>query len=103
LAVAGRTEEEIHDISHWPDKHLGIAHIVPGAEDHAILHWLNFVRTMTREIEIESLELYGPKGHTHENQNADGSIPKALNRLSSAVYYLELLFKRGDLGWKVGG
>lgn len=101
LAVAGRSEEEIHEISHWPDKHLGLGHIVPGADDHAILHWLNFARTLTREIEIIALEVCGPKTHTHEEGASSGSVPRALNRLSSAVYYLELLFKRGDLGWKV--
>jgi len=92
FALAGKSEEEIHEISHWPDRHLGIAHIVPGADDHAILHWLNSLRTMTRETEIAALETFPPP------QRAD--LPRALNRLSSGVYYLELLLKSGALGWK---
>ncbi|MCI0355089.1 MAG: hypothetical protein L0099_08630 [Acidobacteria bacterium] len=90
LAVLGKSEDEIHEISHWPDKHLGIAHIVPGAEDHAILHWLNVARTQTREVEVFALEI-----------SAAPELVHALNRLSSAVYYLELLFKAGKLSWHV--
>lgn len=92
LLVAGKTEEEIHEISHWPEKHLGIAHIVPGAEDHTILHWLNYLRTAAREVEVQALETYPPP------ERAD--LARALNRLSSAVYYLELLFRSGELSWK---
>ena len=92
FALAGKSEEEIHEISHWPDRHLGIAHIVPGADDHAILHWLNSLRTMTRETEIAALETFPPPLRT--------DLPRALNRLSSGVYYLELLLKSGALGWK---
>ena len=92
LAVAGKTEAEIHEISHWPDKYLGIAHIVPGAHDHAILHWLNHLRTAAREVEVFALEVYPPP------ERAD--LSHALNRVSSAVYYLELLFKAGTLGWE---
>lgn len=92
FALAGKSEEEIHEISHWPEKHLGLAHIVPGADDHAILHWLNSLRTMTRETEIAALETFPPP------LRAD--LPRALNRLSSGIYYLELLLKSGALGWK---
>ena len=95
LAVGGKSEDEIHDISHWPDKHLGIAHIVPGPDDHAILHWLNYLRTTAREVEIVALEVYPPPEPLH--------LAHALNRLSSAVYYLELLFKAGKLSWQVSG
>ena len=100
LVVLGKSEDDLHAISHWPDRHLGLPHLTPGSTDHAILHWLNFARTMTREIEIVALDIYGPNEHTHDDQSAVGTIPHALNRLSSAMYVLELLFKRGDLGWK---
>jgi len=93
LAVAGKSEDEIHEISHWPDKHLGIAHLTPGPDDHAILHWMNYVRTQTREAEVAALETYPPPERPE--------LSRALNRLSSAVYYLELLFKAGKLSWQV--
>lgn len=101
LTLLGKSEEELHALSHWPDRHLGIPHLTPDSTDHAILHWLNVARTQSRELELTALDLYGPKEHTHENKLATGSIPHALNRLSSAIYVVELLFKRGDLSWKV--
>jgi ethanolamine utilization cobalamin adenosyltransferase len=103
LVVLGRGEETLHQISHWPDRHLGMAHLRPGPADHAILHWLNVLRSLTRECELVAGEVYGPQPHTHDEAAASGSLPHALNRLSSAVYVLELLFTRGDLGWKAGG
>jgi len=91
LQLAGKSEEEIHEISHHPDRCLGIAHIVPGSTDLAILHWLNYLRTQSREVEILSLEVYPPP----ERED----LARSLNRVSSAVYYLELLFKVGKIGW----
>lgn len=101
LQLAGHDEDLIHEISHWPDKHLGLAHIVPGPDDHDILLWLNFVRTLTRETELDALDAFaGPEpGATSLRPD----LAHALNRLSSAVYYLELLFKAGKLTWKLPG
>ncbi len=86
LTLAGMDATQLHAISHWPGRHLGIEHIVPGADDHEILHWLNVVRTQAREVEVVALESLVPADLAH-----------ALNRLSSAVYVLELLFKAGKL------
>jgi len=44
------------------------------------------VRTQAREVEVVALESFVPADLAH-----------ALNRLSSAVYVLELLFKAGKL------
>ncbi len=88
LTLAGMDEAQLHAISHWPDRHLGIDHIAPGADDHEMLHWLNVVRTQAREVEVVALESFVPADLAH-----------ALNRLSSAVYVLELMFKAGKLGW----
>ncbi len=84
LTLVGMDEAQLHAISHWPDRHLGIEHIVPGAEDHEILHWLNVVRTQAREVEVVALESSVPADLAH-----------ALNRLSSAIYVVELMFKAG--------
>jgi ethanolamine utilization cobalamin adenosyltransferase len=91
LQLNGKTAEEIHAISHHPDQYLGIAHIVPGPEDLAILHWLNYLRATAREIEILALEVYPPP----ERED----LITALNRTSSAVYYLELLLRAGVIHW----
>lgn len=90
LALLGKTEDELHDLSHWPDKHLGLAHLTPGAADHAVLHWLNYTRAQAREVEILALEV-----------EAAPDVTRALNRVSSAVYVLELMFTKGQLSWGV--
>jgi len=89
LQLDGRSEEEIHAISHHPEKMLGLAHIVPGAQDGVALHWLNFLRAFGRQVELSALAVYPPP------QRAD--LVRALNRFSSAVYYLELLLRSGKL------
>jgi len=101
LVLMGNTEEQLHDISHWPDKHLGIPHIVPGPQDHEILHWLNLLRTQCREVEINAIQIFPPDDLQPDRLNE--SFARALNRLSSAVYVLELYFRSGRLSWKVTG
>ena len=101
LVLMGKSEEELHDISHWPDKYLGIPHIVPGPQDHEILHWLNLLRTQCREVEVIALQAFPPYDQTPGSINE--SLSRALNRLSSAVYVLELFFQTGQLSWKVTG
>jgi len=86
LTLAGMDAAQLHAISHWPDRHLGIDHIVPGAADPEMLHWLNVVRTQAREVEVVALEAFVPVDLAH-----------AFNRLSSAVYVLELMLKAGKL------
>lgn len=98
LVMLGKNENELHEISQWPGRHLGMAHIVPGPQDHEILHWLNVLRTQAREVEIVALTAFPPGGLDSDKVGA--SIIKALNRLSSAVYVLELNFQAGKLSWK---
>jgi ethanolamine utilization cobalamin adenosyltransferase len=101
LSLLGKSEDELHEISHWPEKHLGIAHLVPGPHDHEILHWLNVLRTQSREVEVIALQAFPPDGLDPVGVGA--SLARALNRLSSAVYVLELYFQSGRLSWKVTG
>jgi len=85
LTLEGKNEDELRDISHHPGS-AGLRHIVPGPEDDEVLHWLNMVRTKVREVECTALEAMVP-----------GDLGVALNRLSSAVYVLELWFRAGRL------
>ncbi|HVN56008.1 MAG TPA: hypothetical protein VMT46_16865 [Anaerolineaceae bacterium] len=91
LELDGKSAEEIHEISHHPERTLGIAHIGPGPDDLPILHWLNYLRASARDGEIVALEAYPPPGRE--------DLSTALNRLSSAVYYLELLYRAGMIRW----
>jgi ethanolamine utilization cobalamin adenosyltransferase len=91
LHLAGRSAEEIHAISHRPEQYLGIPHLVPGPIDPAILHWMNYLRATSREVEILGLEVYPPPNRE--------DLILALNRFSSGIYFLELLFQKGEIGW----
>lgn len=86
LELAGKNEDELREISHRPESVPGMRHIVPGPDDHEVLHWLNVVRTRVREVECTALEAMVPR-----------DLAVALNRLSSAVYVLELWFRAGRL------
>lgn len=101
FSVMGKSQDELHEISHWPDKYLGISHIVPGPQDHEIIHWLNVLRTQCREVEIVALQIL-PQLDAPQ-QIPGGGLATALNRLSSAIYVLELYFQAGKIGWNVTG
>jgi len=101
LTLLGKSEAELHEISHWPDKHLGLPHLVPGAHEHEILHWLNVLRSQAREVEIVALQAFPPDAL--DPAGVGVSLARALNRFSSAVYVLELYFQAGKLSWKVIG
>lgn len=97
LSILGLDENQLREISHHPEKYLGINHIVPSPDDHEILHWLNYLRTETRELEIDSFKI------SEQSQEIEIGLNKALNRLSSAVYVLELYFRSGKLNWHISG
>jgi ethanolamine utilization cobalamin adenosyltransferase len=98
IAVAGLDEAALRDATHHPRKALGIPHLTPGPDDHEMLHWLNYLRAQVREAELAALDAFAPPP-AYEPTRLD--LIRALNRLSSAVYYLELLFKAGKLSWHV--
>jgi ethanolamine utilization cobalamin adenosyltransferase len=102
LTLLGKAEDELHAISHWPDRHLGLPHLTPGPDDHEVLHWLNVVRTQAREVEVAALEAFPATGWP-DSAGLGASLAHALNRLSSAIYVLELLFNSGQLAWKASG
>ena len=99
LIMMSLSEDQIHDASHWPEKYVGIPHIVPGAQDHEVLHWLNMLRSQCREVEIIAIQAF-PQSE-FDTENIGASLARAFNRLSSAVYVLELYFTVGVLSWKV--
>lgn len=99
LQIAGLSEAEIREASHWPERALGIPHVVPAPGDHEMLLQLNLLRCQVREAELVAASAFtGPDG-----QPTRPDLMTALNRLSSAVYYLILLFKAGKIAWKIPG
>ena len=98
LVVAGLDEAALREATHHPQQALGIPHLTPGPGDHEILHWLNYLRAVVREAELDALDAFAPSPLHHPTRP---DIIRALNRLSSAVYYLALLFQAGKLGWRI--
>lgn len=90
LVLDDADAERIHEVTHRPDQELGIPHLTIGVEDLELQHWLNVVRTSSREIEILALEVFPSPHHPYGEP-----ICRALNRLSSAFYYVQLLLKAG--------
>lgn len=100
LEIAGLGEAALRSVSHDPDNSMGIGHLVPGVDDDELLHWLNLLRCEVREAELAALDAFPPDPHLTP---ARASLAHGLNRLSSAIYYLELLLKAGRAGRAAAG
>jgi ethanolamine utilization cobalamin adenosyltransferase len=94
LEFAGADEQEIHRATHQPEEVFGISHLTPASTDPELLHWLNVLRCESREVELVALDAFaaGP-----DYSVAQPALVKAVNRFSSAIYYLELRFMAGKL------
>jgi ethanolamine utilization cobalamin adenosyltransferase len=77
----------LRDAGHDPQGAFGIGHAIPDPLSPELLHWLNLIRCQTREVEIVGIDAFPSPHHPY-----GASIVHGLNRLSSAVYYLELAF-----------
>ncbi|TVR21705.1 MAG: hypothetical protein EA387_09890 [Nitriliruptor sp.] len=87
IALAGLDEETIHHASHHPEEAVGLPHLVPDATHPETLHWLNLLRCQVREAEVLVLDAYPPD---RDDTEVARGLSRAVNRLSSAVYVLEL-------------
>lgn len=91
FTLFGLTEQDLREISHNPQKTLGISHFIPSQDMGEIMAHLNLVRTKVRETEIAAVEAFFDP--TEGLQRED--IIKALNRMSSAVYVMMCRLKAG--------
>jgi ethanolamine utilization cobalamin adenosyltransferase len=89
VALDGCDEAEIHRATHDPRGVLGVDHVLPGTGHPELLHWVNLLRCEVREAELVALDAF-PSPH----DTSGASVVHGLNRLSSVVYYLELLLCR---------
>lgn len=83
IKILGLKEDELREISHHPEKHFNLQHILPHYEMGEIVIGLNVLRSYAREVEICGLRAF-KKEDKIERQD----ILKALNRLSSSIYIL---------------
>lgn len=84
LRLAGLDPDTMHraTLTRWST--LGVEHLTLDHHDDELQHLLNLARTESREIEIWPLRPF-PSPHDH-----GATICHALNRVSSAFYYLQL-------------
>lgn len=88
--LCGMWAAELRERSHYPQKYYGQPHFMPDFGDGEKILGLNRLRTLVRETEVKAVAAFlGPEGKlTRED------IPKALNRMSSAVYILMIQMKK---------
>lgn len=82
--LLGMREDELRSVSHNPDRHFGVGHLVPDYRMGRTVVALNTVRALVREAELAAMPAFaGPAG-----EPVRPDLIKALNRLSSAVYII---------------
>lgn len=90
LSIDGLDEAQLRETTHDPQAALGIPHLTPSSQDSLLLLWLNYLRCQVRETEIIAAECFRIEAGVPDVSG----LVQALNRLSSAVYYLELIGTR---------
>lgn len=89
--VLGRSTEEIHEMSHHPQKAIGVDHVFPSKEMGEAAACMNVLRAKSRETELAAVDAFYRDG---EAERTD--LIQALNRLSSAFYVLECQCAAGN-------
>lgn len=85
LSLPGWDEKSIHKATHDPESVLGVPHETLDGSSPVLSHWLNLCRASSRELEIEALTAL-----PSQDSPFAVSLNHALNRLSSAFYFLQL-------------
>lgn len=91
IEIAGFDEPAIRAATHDPAGLMGVKHLTPGGCDPETLHWMNVLRTQSREVELAALDAFAP---TADHPVVAPDLLRAMNRLSSAIYLVALLFRQ---------
>ena len=89
--VFGYSEEQLREVSNFPEKYLGQGHFIPDENECVVISELNLLRVQIRRCEVAAAALYAENG-----EKWTLSIVKSLNRLSAAVYILMLKAKKTE-------
>lgn len=92
----GLDSDTIREMSHHPEKHLGVKHFLPSPAHGRMMSRLNLLRTAVRETELAAADVFcGEEGKTERKD-----IIQNLNRMSSMVYIMmcQLLAGRPAIG-----
>ena len=87
------TEEQQREISHFPQKTLGIPHVMPEKSDGIAILRLNRARCAAREAELSAVTAFRDR----EGNPTRCDLLRLLNRMSSMLYILMLETKAGTL------
>lgn len=80
----GLDSAAIRDMSHHPDKHLGVKHFLPLPAHGRMMSRLNILRTAVRETELVAAEAFCREDCTTKRRD----IMETLNRMSSMIYIM---------------
>ena len=94
LVLDGLDEARLRKVTHHPQEEMGMPHLTPDTSDDVLFLWLNYLRCQSREAEIVAIDTFGGEASGSDPYN----LVQAMNSMSSAVYYLELLYKQGKTG-----
>ena len=91
IHLCGYTAEQLREVSHYPDRHLGQPHFLPSHTDSPALLAVNRARTVARQTELAAYAAF---------RDAEGGVTRddillGLNRLSSLLWILMCKCKGG--------
>ena len=94
IHLCGYTAEQLREVSHYPDRHLGQPHFLPSHTDSPALLAVNRARTVARQTELAAYAAF---------RDAEGGVTRddillGLNRLSSLLWILMCKCKGGHYG-----
>lgn len=81
---AGLNSDAIREMSHHPEKYIGVGHFLPSPAHGRMMSRLNLLRTAVRETELEAAQAF----HQENGGNKRTDIMETLNRMSSMVYIM---------------
>ncbi len=82
--LLGYTDGALREVSHHPERHFGIPHLVPDARMGPVVAGLNRLRAETRRCELSAMAVFSQPG----GGISRADLVQALNRLSSGFYIL---------------
>ncbi len=88
----GMNEEEVRAASHDPKRYTGGGHVLPDWSQGELPALLNCLRTYVRQAEVQAVAAFGGA----QPGEARVDLIRALNRLSSYFYVLELAAIYGE-------
>ena len=88
--LCGLTQDEIRKRSHFPQEFYGQPHFMPEHTDGAAILHINKCRCIARQAELAAVRAFVDD----EGNVARADILKALNRMSSMLYFLMIRLKK---------